>query len=111
MKIFAKSLIGALAIATSSFAFAGGSSGPVTNPFTMNSGQGYFFFNAGAVGGKPACSAASPTWAVDLSTPAGRSIQALVLTAYALGKSVSVTGTASCSVWSDRETVAYVWII
>jgi hypothetical protein len=89
----------------------GSSAGAVSQPLTLGSDPGVFIFTAGPHTSKPACSTVGNDWAVNLTTPAGRSQQALVMLAYAMGKSVGVAGKGVCDAWSDRETPGYLWII
>ena len=65
-------------------------------------------FSAGSHSGKPACSVIGDDWSISLTTPSGRAMYALILSAQAQGKSVNVAGSNTCSAWGDRETP--VWI-
>lgn len=87
---------------------AGQSEGPVGGPLVI--GTGVFIFDAGPHD-KPACSTVGDDWAVDLTTAGGKAVQALVLTAFALGKTVHVVGKGVCDVWADRETPNYLYIV
>jgi hypothetical protein len=58
-----------------------------------------------AVPGQPSCVKVAGTYAIDLSTPAGRAIFAEALTAHALGKQVTIEGNDSCNVFPGSETV------
>ena len=58
----------------------------------------------------PSC-AVHPRWGIDTTAAAGQSMAATVLSAYALGKSVVVEGTAECGVWGDTETANYVEVL
>jgi phosphotransferase system HPr-like phosphotransfer protein len=49
-------------------------------------------------------------WAVDVNTPKGQSMMALILTAYSQGKNVSISGTGECSDAGDTEGIEYVLI-
>ncbi|MBY0572346.1 MAG: hypothetical protein K2P84_01590 [Undibacterium sp.] len=99
-------------LAVSMMAFAGSSSeGLVTIPLATD--YGAFIFSAGTPTNKPSCSTATAgNYAVNLNTAGGRAIQALVLTAYANGKSLRVDGKGICeSIQTDRESVNYVYIV
>lgn len=88
-------------------AFAGSSAGPVTIIVAQAGAENIFVFDAGAVSAQPSCAAVvTPYWTVDLSTPGGRSIQTLVLTAKITGRSISVQGTGTCA--HGRESAYYV---
>ncbi|WP_198527632.1 hypothetical protein [Xanthomonas sp. SHU 199] len=67
-----------------------------------------FFTLDGPHTNPPACS--STPWSLSLATNSGRAQYALILSAVAQGKPVTVHGTGDCSAWGDRETVAYVLI-
>ncbi|WP_133498430.1 hypothetical protein [Cognatilysobacter terrigena] len=58
--------------------------------------------------GKPACS--SDEWALSLANPGGRGMYALLLSAQAQGKSVTVYGSDACGAWADREEPVYLFI-
>ena len=71
---------------------------------------GVLFFNTtGSHTGGPSC-ATGTRWAIDTTTSAGQTMASVVLTAYALGKQIAVTGTGTCSAWSDTETVYYLTV-
>jgi hypothetical protein len=93
-------------------AFAGGgtSAGLVTAPLVNDSG--IFMFGAGVHNNKPACSTIgdSQAWAFDAKTPAGKAMQALMMLAYAQGKTVAVNGSGVCDAWGDRERPSNVYI-
>ncbi|MBI3560770.1 MAG: hypothetical protein HY080_03545 [Gammaproteobacteria bacterium] len=87
---------------------ASGSTGTV-DAMTAHTGDA-ILFSAGTHTGKPTCSTAGEEWAITLSTSAGKAMYALLLSAQAQGKTVTVVGAGSCSVWPDRETVLRVSI-
>ncbi len=70
------------------------------------------FFTVGTIAGGPSlCGSIIPStteFALDLSTTAGKSQYAAILTAKALGSPVTVIGKNVCDVWPDRESVSYI---
>ncbi|UYK85078.1 hypothetical protein NG827_01260 [Xanthomonas sacchari] len=67
-----------------------------------------FFSLDGPHTNAPACS--STPWSLSLATNSGRAQYALLLSAVAQGKAVTVHGTGDCSAWGDRETAEYILI-
>ena len=105
-----KLAVSALLLLQTSFVFAGGSQGLVTKPLANRTGL--FMFSAGVHNNKPACVTTDlGTWAVDAGTDGGKAIQAIVLTAYAQGKTLKVIGTGNCTVKTDREDISYVHVV
>lgn len=95
----------ALTALLSTNVFAGGSSGIPSSLYSHQ--ENIFIFNAGNHANPPSC-ATSGEWAISLSTPTGRSMQATIMLAYALNKSVDVKGAGDCGDWGDRERPAFV---
>jgi hypothetical protein len=89
-----------------SSASAGSSSGIVAGIYANDDDTIIFF--AGSHEGKPACSTVGDSLALSLATPAGRAMYAMLLSAQAQGKSVSVGGTGTCSATPDRESPRYI---
>lgn len=89
-------------------AIAGSSNGAVSRLLVNSSNT--VMFTAGSVANKPACSTVPNSWAFSLTTPSGKAMYALLLTAYAQGKQVVVEGTGTCSAWGDSETPLYIYI-
>ena len=87
---------------------AGSSAGPVTTVYAYSGDVA--MFAAGTHQGKPACSTAAEDWAFTLTTPTGKAMLALLISAQAQGKAVTVGGTGACSAWSDREAPLYIVI-
>ena len=85
-------------------AHAGSSTGKVTT-LIINAGN-YLFFTAGTKSGSPGCGN-NNQWAINLATAQGKTIYALLLSAQAMDKTVSVYGNNTCNVWGDREDVLY----
>jgi hypothetical protein len=86
------------------------SSGAITQPQATQNGA-VIFVHSGTRTTPPSCGASYPTrWAIDASTPQGQSQLSVLLTAYALHKSISIHGTGACSIWGDTETVAILLI-
>ena len=88
----------------SSQSFAGSSSGAVSN-VTANVAS-RIFFEAGTLAANPACATAG-SWALDATTPEGKAMYALILTAQATDRTVTVTGNNLCTIQPDRETVQF----
>ena len=80
-------------------------SGLVTNTVSFPAGQ-FLFYQNGARNSAPSC-ALQGRWAIYVSTPGGQAAQANVLTAFAMGRPITVTGTGTCSVDGLAETVLY----
>lgn len=101
-------LIG-LGLATPSWAGATGP-GNVGSVLSFTGGQ-FLFTVTGTSGGRPACATQANRWAIDVTTAAGQALMASVLSAFALGKTITVTGQNTCAVWPDTETVNYVEVL
>jgi hypothetical protein len=69
-------------------------------------GYMFFYLNVGTKTGSPACATISggTRWVIDNAWPAAKSQLAILLTAFATGKQVTITGSNDCSVWGDSET-------
>jgi hypothetical protein len=97
-------LIGSWADAGSS------SSGLVSNIIPQNPISGspsvVFFTSSGTRSGRPAC-ATSARWVINTTTIGGQVMVSVLLTAYARGRPVSVSGTGACDDWSGAESVSY----
>ena len=85
---------------------AGSSSGPVTQLIVNSVSK--VFFKAGTNAAPPACATAVDSWALDASTPEGKAMYAVLLTAKALEKNVTVQGLNNCAVHPDREKVQFI---
>jgi hypothetical protein len=103
------------ALGTSLVASAAGAGsappGTVSNilPQSYSASSQLFFFNQSATpAGHPACATAAGRWVINVATPAGQAMASVILTAYSLGKPVSVMGTGACADWGDTESVLYV---
>ena len=106
-----KSLLSLLVSVYALSAHAGGTATFVpANPYFMGTGAVLMTTPGGAIAGAPAC-ATQQGFAIDTTTAAGKTQLAAVLTAYALGKQITVIGTGACNIWGDRETVNYLQII
>ena len=106
-----KILIFALIISlTCPSVYAGSSAGLITNPFSGSTSilNG---FTAGIHQNKPACSTLGDDWAFNATTPEGKAMLALLLTAYSLKKPIHVEGKGVCDVYPYRESVDYFYII
>jgi len=57
----------------------------------------------------PSCAATFPArWAIDASTVPGQIAAQILMTAFQQHRPISVTGTGSCTIWSNTETVSYI---
>lgn len=81
-------------------AVAGSSSGQVT-VITAHNGD-TIIFSAGLHQNKPPCSTIGEEWAFSLSTPSGKAMYSLLLSAQAQGLSVTTYGVNDCG-GGDRE--------
>lgn len=104
------SLLAAAALSTfAGAAFAGNSSG--TPAGVLAAQNGIVIFSAGTKAGGPVCASIPNDWAVNTTTPDGKAIYALLLTAISTGRNVAVTGTNNCDAWGDRETAAQLLLL
>lgn len=87
-------------------AHAGSSTGKVTT--LIINASNYLFFTAGTKIGSPGCGN-NNQWAINLATAQGKTIYALLLSAQALDKTVTVIGGNTCNGWGDREDVSYAY--
>lgn len=86
------------------------SSGTITQPQATQNGA-VIFVHSGTRTAAPACGAGYATrWAVDASTLQGQAQLSVLLTAYALHKSITIHGAGTCSIWGDTETVGIILI-
>ncbi|MBD9393520.1 MULTISPECIES: hypothetical protein [Acidovorax] len=104
MKIFKKIAIATGVAMIACSAQAGSSSGKVTT-LIINSSN-FLFFTAGVKTGSPSCGN-NNQWAINLATAQGKTIYALLLSAQAQDRTVSVFGNNACNNWGDREDVLY----
>jgi hypothetical protein len=88
-------------------AHAGSSSGYITQILVVADTA---TFSAGTHNSKPACSTVGEDWSVSLSSPGGRAMYAMLLSAFAQHLAIGVSGTGGCTAWPDRETPNYIWI-
>jgi len=96
----------------------------VASPFAANAGSAVgmlswiiisnnmaYFSLSGAPTGRPTCAANTMYWMIkDETSSLGKQQVALLLTAKAAGKVVSVTGTGTCTKWPDGEDAAFIGI-
>ena len=75
--------------------------GTVTAISVLPGGQ-FFFGLSGSESGKPACNTTN-RYVVDTNTQGGRSTMSVVLSAYLSGKTLTVLGFQTCTIWSDSE--------
>lgn len=94
-----------LSIVLPSIAIAGGS-GSGTVSFLLGVSTGHLLFGTSVSASHPAC--ATDGWAFDVTTPGGKMMAALLVSAQASGKQVNIAGAGACDVYPGRETVVYV---
>ena len=104
MRSLALLLVAVSCIASTAHA-SNSSSGSVSGILPLNNLM--LFNHNGSRPNVPACATVSGRWAFDASTPAGQSKVAALLTAYSLGKKITVFGAGQCDLWGDTETVSY----
>jgi hypothetical protein len=72
--------------------------------------RGVFFFHTDSEHTDiPACHNQGGRWAINPDTSSGKLMVATVLTAYSLGKKISVSGWGVCDIWADTESVRYLY--
>lgn len=87
------------------------SAGTIQNIIVNSSGI-VFFYMTGTRTTLPSCQTASATrWSFDSSTSGGQAMLAALLSAYGLGKQITVNGTGTCSVWADTEATSYIQVL
>lgn len=104
MKIVKKFSLAACAALLACSAQAGTSTGKVTT--MIINASNFLFFTAGTKTGSPSCGN-NNQWAINLATAQGKTIYALLLSAQAQDRTVSVFGSNACNNWGDREDVLY----
>lgn len=107
----AKNLIFIVLMSLSISVFAiGNSTGPVTVPL-LGAINGVFYFKAGTPASQPSCvTILGQPWVLNLKTDGGKAAYAMLLSAMAQGKTVTIYGNGTCDLWGDRETVDAVFI-
>ncbi|WP_375396473.1 hypothetical protein [uncultured Sphingomonas sp.] len=85
--------------------------GAIHNVLPIQNNGPVLFNQDGTRSTPPACSTIPGRWAIDASTPGGQAKLAVLLTAYAQGRQITVYGTGICDVWVDTETVLYIQTI
>lgn len=92
------------ALAVAGAAFAGSSQGLAGKH--GQTGTKVWYQSTGPGKDHPKCAAGNPgRFAIDISTPAGQSLDGKLGRAYALGKSVTFEGTGDCTVDPKIETL------
>ncbi|WP_082938881.1 hypothetical protein [Mitsuaria sp. 7] len=82
----------------------------MTNPNFMPNGAVVIYLE-GSRNAQPACATESRRFVLNAATPAGKAQLAGLMIAYTQGKTVSVWGTNTCSVWGDTETIDFFAIV
>lgn len=68
-----------------------------------------FFYQTGSRTARPTC-ATEDRWVFDIKTSTGQATLAVLLTAHANNRNVTIQGTGQCSEWPDTETVRSVQV-
>jgi hypothetical protein len=107
IKMILLSLVSALSFpAWSSTAYEG----ELQDTHFMNSGA-VLVSTTGSRTSAPSCSTFPGRFAVDSTTPSGRTLVAGLLAAETAGRNVVIVGTGLCDVYADSETIAYFYIV
>ncbi len=70
------------------------------------------FHHSGGREAPPACQTqASTVWVFSAATPQGQAKLSFLLTAYSLGKQVTILGTSDCAEWGDTETANVMFMV
>lgn len=96
-----------IALLMPSFAWASSAGYGNVSGIVSQDGGKTFFVQSGNRSARPACATAD-RWVFNLTNAGGPGMMATILTAYSLGKPVTVLGTGTCDVWPDTETTYYV---
>ncbi len=101
-KLFISTSLGILSFPT----YASASSlGKPVNLIANNAGR-FFFDSTGPRDQRPAC-ATFNRWVIDATTDQGWAMMALMMTAKAQDKKITVYGTGDCRDWADTESIAH----
>jgi len=102
-----KALAASLALLGATPLSAGTAAGPINTPYFLPGGI-VIVYVPGNRSGVPSCAAGQPyRFALDASTDAGRVQLSGLLSAFAMGREVSIVGTGNCSIYGDSESVSY----
>lgn len=95
--------------ATAAPAWASSQSGTVTSVSFVQNGRRVLFWMSGAkTGAVPSCDCCG-RWEIYVGDAYGQALLSIIMTAYASGKNVSLTGAGTCQPGAlDTEGVAYV---
>lgn len=99
-------------IMVSTLAFAGGSlsNQPVNFVFTTSDDGAFIYFKTPVLNGAACGKNNNTRLAIKPSTPGGKAHLAVAMLAFSMGKSVTATGSGDCAVWSDTESLQYLYI-
>ncbi len=86
-------------------------SGRISNIWMMPGGAVLFTHSGARSGTTPGCVTIPERWAFSATGDQGQAFLAALLSAYGLGKSIRIIGTANCGVWGDTETVQQFLIV
>lgn len=106
-----KTFVSVSLMVISNYAVAGSGTAKIDTLFADPDLGPLLFAGMSGVSNKPACSTNSNfSFVIDTSTTAGKTMQALLLMAYATGRFVMIQGANTCSHYSNVEDVTYVWL-
>lgn len=106
-----KSLLAALLLCATSLGHAGSQSGTV-NALHVRASDGLVYFTmVGSKPGSPACATIAYWIIKDENSASGKRQYAALLAALVSGKTVHVTGTNTCTRWSDGEDVNQISVV
>ncbi|WP_138918636.1 hypothetical protein [Nitrospirillum viridazoti] len=75
-----------------------------------SAGGTLFFSQAGTRTTTPTCTSEN-RWVINVTTPAGQTLAAALITAYSLGKQIEIHGSGDCRDYSTTESVDYFRIL
>jgi hypothetical protein len=100
------------AASVGSTAFAGNAEPGVIRDIAINSQGEVSFLHNGQREPRPAChSAHAEMWVFSAATPQGQAKLSFLLTAFSLGKKISIRGSSGCAEWGDTEAVDVMFMI
>ncbi len=100
----------ALVLSVANRANAGYANIGTPNAFLSSEYGVQFFRTSGTRVGVPACvtPGQESRFVIDARTDAGKAMLSVLLTAVARGKRVTITGTGTCGIWGDTESVSFI---
>lgn len=84
--------------------------GTISSFYMFQTGAAFFTTTGTRSSDIPSCASTTPQqWALDSTTAGGKSLLAQLLVAYAAGKSITISGDGTCSAYSGRETINFIY--